>query len=335
MQYGAVAGFGPLIDALVPRLHAAGVHTTGAGIHITAGATGAMHALCTLTLQPGARVLVAEPSYGVESGMFTAHGAHVEGLPCDASGIMPDALDAALRRAAAQFIYLTPTFANPTGVTMPAARRADIADIACRHRILLVEDDVYSPLRYSGPPQQAMHLYAPDHTVYIGSLSKTFAPAIRIGYVVAPAPLQSALTKLKEGIDMQTSTLAQAIAAQFLTTQFDIHLRRLRSRYAARLDAINDALVAEGLSGYTWHRPEGGMFLWLRGPCGFNVDDAWMKRAAAAGVNVMPGHHFYTRPDTGRHTMRLAFAPIPIERIRTGIHRLAKILPQRDAAIAI
>jgi 2-aminoadipate transaminase len=329
LQYGTVAGYRPLIDALVPRLHATGVHTTASGVHITTGATGALHAVCLATITPGSRVLVADPSYGIDT--FTGHGAIVDTIPCDEDGITPDGLDHALRRGPARFVYLTPTFANPTGATMPSARRAAIATIARHHKTLLVEDDTYRDLSYDGRPVPALHAHAPDLTVYIGSLSKTVAPALRIGYAVAPTTMHKAMLAIKERIDMQTSTLTQAVAAAFLTDHYDGHLDHTRPIYAARRDALCDGLST--MDGVRFTPPEGGVFVWVERD-GLVLGDAFTIRAAAAGVVVMPGKHFRNGPRPGVGAMRLAFAGLPVDRIRVGTSRLAGLLDPDGEVIA-
>ncbi len=331
LQYGSVRGFPPLIDALIrPLRRSTGVCATHERVHISTGATGALYTLCAALLDPGDTVLVAEPSYGVESGLFTSFGARVVGVACDQQGILPDALDAALRAGSVRLVYLMATFANPTGATMSTQRRQDLAAVITTHDVLVVEDDAYSRLRYHGHHLRALHHHAPEHTVYIGSLSKILAPAVRIGYTIAPSPVIDAMLRVKPIIDLQTSTLTQALAAVYLSTRPYEQTSRLRPIYAARLQATCHALETNPVPGFWWQRPDGGMFLWLQGPPTFNAA-ATLEQAANAGVLYLPGHHFYTDPQSGANTIRLAFATIAEQRIADGIRRLSVVLARASS----
>jgi DNA-binding transcriptional MocR family regulator len=336
-EYGPIQGFAPLIEALLPRLADAGVDTTPAGVQVTTGATGALHAVCAATIDPGDRILVAEPSHRVDTGFFTGFGAHVVGIESDQDGIVPDALRAALTRAPAAMVYLTPTFANPTGATMPPRRRAEVAAIIASHDTLLVEDDAYSSLRYRGQPLASLHRYAPEHTVYIGTLSTTFAPAARLGYLVAPRALRSAIMRVKSSLDLRTSALTQALATCFLASRsagvahaaghrYDARVETLRLEYSIRLDRLCQELADAAIPGLSWRRPDGGVYLWLRTDPGVRVDHILLQRAVDTGVLFMPGHHFHTSPTAGLDTLRLSVAGVPVERIPEGVARLSYVL---------
>jgi 2-aminoadipate transaminase len=188
----------------------------------------------------------------------------------------------------------------------------------------VVEDDVYTDLRYRGVAQPALSSFAPDNSVYITSLSKTLAPAIRVGITVMPPDLLRTVLALKQGIDMQTSTYCQAIAAEFLGSSAGIaHLAHLVEAYSAKLDALSVALERHFPPGFRWVEPEGGMFMWIEGPPDFDADGL-LARALRQGVAFLPGSAFYA-DDVAEHrnTMRLSFANVPRDDIDRGIAALA------------
>lgn len=323
LQYGMTRGFGPLLEQAHELLLRRGVDRPD-GTHIATGGSGALHNVCLALLEPGDVVLVETPTYAPAVKVFRGHGARVVAVPSDHDGILPDDLDTALVRHDARFVYLLPTFHNPTGATMPATRRRQVADVLRRRDALAVEDDVYTDLRYRGEPVPALSSYAPDHCVYITSLSKTLAPAVRIGITAMAPELLARVLVLKQGIDMQTSTFTQAIAAGFLAGAAGReHLARTVASYGTKLATMAAALDALLPPGFEWQRPDGGMFLWVTGPAGFDAD-AMVDRALDAGVAYLPGSVFHV--DGGRHnTMRLSFAGVPHGDIERGVELLAKL----------
>ncbi|WP_416563959.1 PLP-dependent aminotransferase family protein [Nocardia testacea] len=324
LQYGVTRGFPPMLEQARILLSGRGIDCPMDRLHIATGGSGALHNLCMALLGPGAVVLVEAPTYGPAVKVFRSHGARVREVGSDAEGMLPQALDTALADPDVAFVYLLPTFQNPTGRTMTADRRAAIADIVVRHGALVVEDDVYPDLRYRGTPVPAFWSFAPAHTVYITSLSKTLAPALRIGIEVLPGELVDSVLALKQGIDMQTSAFAQAIAARFLAGAAAAdHLDLLTRSYAAKLAAMTAALARHFPDGYRWTEPEGGMFLWLQGPAGLNTD-ALLGPALESGVAFLPGSAFFVE-ETPCSAMRLSFAGAPVDRIDHGVELLARV----------
>ncbi|MET8876294.1 PLP-dependent aminotransferase family protein [Nocardia sp. NPDC004604] len=323
LQYGLTQGFPPLLEQARMLLSGRGIGCATSRLHIATGGSGALHNVCMALLGPGSVVLVETPTYGPAVKVFRSHGATVVQVECDADGVIPEALDIALAQYDAAFVYLLPTFQNPTGRTMSAARRARVAEVITWHRALVVEDDVYTDLRYRGEPLPALWSFAPDNTVYITSLSKTLAPALRIGIAVLPVDLLEPVLALKQGIDMQTSAFSQAIAAEFLGTPAgDAHLGRLVASYAVKLNTVTNALEKYFPTGFSWSEPAGGMFVWVQGPTDFDAD-AVLPRALAAGVAYLPGSAFFAAADAPRNAIRLSFAGVPEHRIDRGIELLA------------
>ena len=327
LQYGMTRGFAPLLQQADKLLRRRGIHCDPDMPQITTGGSGGLHSACMALLDPGGIVLVETPTYGPAVKTFHAHGATVAEVECDQQGMTPAALDRALSARATAFVYLLPTFQNPTGRTIPAARRAQLAEVILRHDALVIEDDIYTDLRYRGEPVPTFWSFAPENTIYLTSLSKTFAPASRIGIAVPPPQLSEQILALKQCIDMQTSTLAQAIAAEFLSGGYaDAHLARIVGAYSSKLDTLSDALERHLPREFHWVKPDGGMFLWIEGPAEFDAD-LLLDRALGQGVAFLPGSVFY--PGSGpthRNTMRLSFASIAPRDIERGIGRLATLL---------
>ncbi|WP_328389107.1 aminotransferase-like domain-containing protein [Nocardia sp. NBC_00416] len=325
LQYGVTRGFPPLLEQARVLLSGRGIECPPERLHIATGGSGALHNLGMALLEPGAVVLVESPTYGPAVKVFRSHGAAVAEVESDAEGMIPEALDAALaQQPDIALVYLLPTFQNPTGRTMSAARRAHIADVVIGHGALVVEDDVYTDLRYRGEPVPAFWSFAPDNTVYISSLSKTLAPALRIGIEVLPGELVEPVLALKQGIDMQTSAFAQAIAARFLAgSAARNHLELLTKTYAEKLDSMTAALTRHFPQEYRWTEPEGGMFLWVEGPPGLDTD-ALLGPALDSGVAFLPGSAFFA-DEAPSSALRLSFAGVPTDRIDRGIELLARV----------
>lgn len=327
LQYGMTRGFEPLLERLLPVLRRRQVDCPPDQLHIATGGSGALHTVCMVVLDPGDVVLVESPSYGPAVKAFRSHGAVVLDVPCDAHGMLPDALERAIIQHRPALVYLLPTFQNPTGRTMPAARRAEVGAVLCRHGVLAVEDDVYAELRYRGEPQPALWSFAPEHTVYLTSLSKILAPAVRIGAAALPPDLMGPVLAHKQIVDMQTSTLCQAIAAEFLDGPAAEHRDRIVAAYATRLGLLAEALRMHLPADFSWSEPDGGMFLWVEGPPGRFDADALLPHALESGVVYMPGSGFYAQhPENHRNTIRFSFANVAEAQIETGVKLLAGLI---------
>jgi len=201
-----------------------------------------------------------------------------------------------------------PTFQNPTGRTLPMQRRERIAALLTGHDVLLIEDDPYSDLRYDGEPLSSIKSLAPDHVVYIGTLSKVFAPGLRVGFYVPPPFLKDWLVIMKQGVDLHTSTFNQVLAAEYISrNQLEQHLPYIISLYKPRKDAMLQALASSFPADFTWSKPEGGMFVWVEGPPGYDMQ-ALYGRAVKHNVAFVPGKYFFTDASQGMETMRLNFS---------------------------
>lgn len=306
-QYDATEGFGPLREALVGHLAAKSVRATAGEILVATGSQGVLDALGKVLISPGDLVAVEAPTYLGALQAFNPYEPRYVQVATDDDGLIPEALAEVLAAQPVKLVYLVPTFQNPTGRTLPPARRQQVAEIIQRHDVLVVEDDPYSDLRYRGEPVAPLRSLAPAHVVYIGTLSKTFAPGLRLGYCVAPPGLLRWLVIAKQGVDLHTSTYTQALAAEYLAGGFlQRHLPAIIRLYAPRQAAMLTALARYLPPGFAWSRPEGGMFIWVEGPAGFDAEAAsW--RAIERRTAFVPGRYFYVNPDDGLATFRLNF----------------------------
>jgi 2-aminoadipate transaminase len=247
-------------------------------------------------------------------------------MDTDDNGLIPESLDRVLASGKVKFIYLVPTFQNPTGRTIPLERRRQIADIIKKYNALLVEDDPYGALRYRGQAITPIKALAPDNVVYISTLSKVFAPGLRIGFSHAPEQIRKWLVIVKQGIDLHTSTFNQALAAEYITGGFlKRHLPKIIDLYRPKQEAMLTALGRYFPEEFKWSNPEGGMFLWVGGPQGFDMEKLYWK-AVKRNVAFVPGKYFYTSPDEGIETMRLNYTMTDEETIDNSIKILSEVI---------
>lgn len=308
LQYDATEGFGPLREALVPYLASKGVAAEVGNITVFNGSQSVLDILSKIMIDPGDTIAIEAPSYLGAISAFNAYEPSYAQVMTDDDGILPDDLDRVLTEHDVSFVYLIPTFQNPTGRTLPLERRRRIAEIILRHDVLLLEDDPYSALRYTGEDMPPIHSFAPDRVIYTSTFSKILSPGLRIGFTVAPRELARWLVIAKQGVDLHTNTFAQAIAAEYLSGgHLDGFLPRILALYASRRQAMFAALDAWMPPGYQWTEPEGGMFLWVQGPEHVDAVDLY-HRCVSRGVAFVPGKFFYIADIPGAAaTLRLNF----------------------------
>ncbi|TXR52978.1 PLP-dependent aminotransferase family protein [Quadrisphaera setariae] len=329
LQYAPTEGSAELRALLAARTSGRGLATTADDVLITTGSQQALALLSTALLDPGAVVAVEEPTYLAALQGFALAGARVVPVASDDDGVVPASLERVLEEHSPALVYLVPTFANPTGRTLSASRRAEVAALLADRPTWVVEDDPYGELRYRGEALAplASQPALEGRAVYLGSLSKVFAPGLRLGWLRAPRELRARLAVAKQAADLHTSTVDQAAAAAYLTaTDLDAHVAGLRAAYGARRDAALESLPSVLPPGSTWTDPDGGMFVWARLPGG--VDTAALLPAALEhDVAFVPGAPFYAgAPD--RSTLRLSFTTHSPERTREGLSRLGSALGQ-------
>jgi len=308
-QYGPTEGFTPLRRHLADHLNKKkGIQVQPENVFVSSGSQGALDAVGKILISKDDKIGVESPTYLGAIQAFDPYEPDYITLGTDENGLIPESLETVLKKTRLKFVYLVPTFQNPTGRTLTRERREQIAEILVRYDTLLIEDDPYSDLRYDGVPLKPIKTMAPDHVLYIGTLSKIFAPGLRVGFYVPPVLLEDWLVIVKQGVDLHTSTFNQALAAEYLShNHLERHLPYIIALYKPKRDAMLKALADYFPAQFTWSRPQGGMFVWVEGPQGYDMEVLY-QRAVKKNVAFVPGKYFFADSHNGMETMRLNFS---------------------------
>ena len=336
LQYGATEGYQPLREQLAQFMRSKGVNDLAPEqLIVTTGSQQALDLLGKTLISPGDKVIVEGPTFLATIQCFRLYGAELITAPVDGEGVQTEALERLIEEHRPKFVYLIPTFGNPSGALLSAERRLRVLEMAVKHQTLIVEDDPYGDLYFgAAPPPSLLALSAQvpgsrDLLVHCGSLSKVLSPGLRIGWMVGPSELLAKATMCKQFSDAHTSTFAQATAAQYLLAgRMPGTLAKVRKVYAERAQAMGDALRRELGDAVEFVPPQGGLFIWARltGANGKLSDGAELaRRAIENNVAFVPGAPFYANnPDPA--TLRLSFATAGIDKIEEGIARLGASL---------
>ncbi len=335
LQYGATEGYRPLRELIARRMSGGGLTVAVENVLITSGSQQALDLLGKVFLDAGDRVLVESPTYLAALQAWNGYEATYLEAPMDGAGLDPDALGSHLRRVP-KFIYCVPNFQNPTGVTLALDRRHRLVQLAAAHGVPIVEDDPYGALRFEGDPLPSLLALvgASDNgasgrdaggVIHLSTFSKTLAPGLRVGWVVAPAEVIARLALAKQGTDLHTGTLDQCIVHELLAGgQIEAGLGAIVARYRERRDAMLAALTEHFPATARWTHPDGGMFVWVTLPPGADAVEL-LPAAIEQGVAFVPGAAFYPNGG-GERTLRLNFSNASPERITEGIARLGAVL---------
>jgi DNA-binding transcriptional MocR family regulator len=331
LQYGLAEGSPRLRAAIVERMADLEVPTEEGEIVVTTGATQALDLLCNALLDPGDVVLVERPTYVMPLKRFSLAQSRVISIPGDEDGLDPVALEAAVLEHRPKVIYTIPTFQNPSGTTLSVERRQAVAQIAERHGVLVIEDEPYRELYYDGEPAPApIARHARENVIYLGTLAKTVAPGLRVGWVVAPPEIIRVLTPVKQAMDFNTSTIDQAAAAIYLEgVDWARRTSELRAVYAGPMRAMSEGLVEVLPPGSSFTRPRGGIFVWARLPKGWSAS-ALLERAIENGMFFMPGSVFLADVEDDV-SFRLSVSNHSPESISEGMRRLAGAIATQPA----
>ncbi|MBP9954907.1 MAG: PLP-dependent aminotransferase family protein [Ottowia sp.] len=336
LQYGATEGYQPLREQLAQFMQAKGAKdVTADQLIVTTGSQQALDLLGKCLVDPGSKAIVEGPTFLATIQCFRLYGADLASAPIDGDGVQVDELEKLIQQHKPKFVYLIPTFGNPSGAMLSLERRKRVLELAVKYQTLIVEDDPYGDLYFDAPPPPSLLALSEqvpgsrDWLVHCGSLSKVLSPGLRVGWMVAPPELLAKAVMCKQFSDAHTSTFAQATAAQYLAAgRMPATLARVRQVYGARAQAMGDALRSDLGDAIEFVQPQGGLFVWARlTGAGGKVSDgnAFAKKAIEQGVAFVPGAPFYcANPDV--RTLRLSFATADEARIREGIVRLAKAL---------
>ena len=335
LQYGATEGYQPLREQLSAFMGSKGTGVAAGELIVTTGSQQALDLLGKTMISPGDKVIVEGPTFLATIQCFRLYGAELVSAPVDAQGVDTDQLEKLIAEHQPKFVYLIPTFGNPSGALLSLERRKKVLALAVKYNTLVVEDDPYGDLYFGQtPPPSLLALSSTvpgsrDLLAYCGSLSKVLSPGLRVGWMVAPPALLANAVMCKQFSDAHTSTFAQATASQYLKAgRMPATLDNVRQVYAERAQAMGQALHRELGDAVEFTHPEGGLFFWARltGHGGKSSDAGeFAKRAIAQGVAFVPGAPFYAaNPDMA--SFRLSFATVGVEKIQEGVARLGKAL---------
>jgi 2-aminoadipate transaminase len=346
LQYGATEGYDPLREMIARHTARYGVKAKLENVMITSGSQQALDLIGKLLINSGDRVLVEAPTYLGALQAFNVYGAEYVCVPSDNDGLRTEQLEASLRLGP-KFMYVLPNFQNPGGTTLAEGRRHELVLLADRYGIPIIEDDPYGQLRYEGEHLTPLIVldrqnlrrdngYNIGNVIYLSTFSKTLAPGLRLGWIVAPPDVISKLVQLKQGADLHTSTFVQMVAYEVARDNFlDEHIKLIRRVYSERRDVMLEALAKNCPPEVTWTRPQGGLFLWVTLPEGMDCHQVF-EAAIKENVAFVPGDSFYAGngyTEEGRRHFRLNFSNAQPEQIREGIRRLGVAIKKQFAAL--
>ncbi len=335
LQYGATEGYEPLREMIARHTSRYGIKAKPENVLITSGSQQALDLIGKLMINPGDRVLVEAPTYLGALQAFSVYGAEYVAVPSDNDGLRTDQLEGPLR-SGPKFMYVLPNFQNPGGTTLADGRRHELVLLADRYGIPIIEDDPYGQLRYEGEHLTPLIVldrenlrrdggYSIGNVIYLSTFSKTLAPGLRLGWIVAPPQVIAKLVQLKQGADLHTSTFVQMVAYEVARDNFlDEHIKLIRRVYGERREVMLRALEENFPPEVTWTRPQGGLFLWVTLPEGMDCHRLF-EVAIKENVAFVPGDSFYAGEnyaEEARRHFRLNFSNAPPEQMREGIRRL-------------
>jgi len=335
LQYSTTEGYRPLREMIARHTVRYGIEVGPDNILLTTGSQQALDLIGKAFINPGDHILVENPTYLGALQAWNGYQAEYVTIPLDDDGMRTDELEGALR-ISPKFVYVLPNFHNPAGVTLSLERRHKLIEMADHYGIPIIEDDPYGQLRYVG--EHLLPLVVLDNqfqgnngspysgnVIYISTFSKTLAPGIRLGWVIAPVEVIEKLVLAKQGADLHTSTFDQMVAYEVARGGFlDNHVRLIRNVYRERRDAMLSALEKYFPGDVSWTKPQGGLFLWVTLPEHLDADMI-LNDALKEKVAFVPGESFYA-DGSGQNTLRLNFSYVKPERIEEGIKRLGSVL---------
>jgi DNA-binding transcriptional MocR family regulator len=330
LQYGIGQGRPELREQLVEVMHHEGVPAHLDDLVITAGGQQALELIASCFLDPGDVVIAEGPTYVGGIGALSSCQADVRHVPMDAHGMRIDLLEELLAQLAAEgrtatYLYTIPNHQNPGGVCLSVERRHRLAELAEEHDLMIVEDNAYGLLDFEGRTYPSVRSLVPDRTIYISTVSKTFSPGVRTGWIAAPAPVRDKLVLLREAADLCPSSLTQMIVETWFQTQpWREQVKTFREVYREKADAMLHALDEEMPAGVSWTRPSGAFYIWMTVPPGIDTDDLAAK-AIGRRVAFVPGRGFYA-DGSGGDQLRLCYSQPSPTRIREGVTRFAELL---------
>jgi 2-aminoadipate transaminase len=331
LQYGTTEGLTELREQLVARMRRKGIDCDLQNTIITSGSQQGLDLVSKVFIDPRDMVVCGAPTFLGGAGVFASYQAQMEAIPIDGEGMPPDILEDRLwklHRHGRNFkmLYALPTFQNPSGVTTPESRRRKILDICADLDMIIIEDDPYSDIRYSGEEMRPIKSFDKEgRVIYMSTFSKILAPGLRVAWLTSSDDIAAKLVIAKQSTDLCTNTFGQYIANEYLSRGLvDKHIEVIKKIYKGKRDIMLKSMKDSFPEGVRWTRPDGGMFCWVTVPDYIDTPEMFDK-AIANNVAYVPGNAFYTN-DGGHDSMRLNFTHPTDEMIKVGIERLAQVI---------
>ncbi len=325
LQYTLTTGVPQLREALAARLAKDGRPVTAENIQITTGSQQGLDLVGRIFLQPGDYVLTEKPTYLGALQAFNYYQAKYCTVDMDHDGMIIDQVEENLKKYRPKFIYVVPTFQNPSGITMSLSRRKELIRLALEYQIPIIDDNPYGELRYSGEPQPSLCTLGGEAVVQLGTFSKLISPGLRVGWICCPPEPLKMFEKVKQCVDLHSTTFTQYVIYEFLSRGLlENHIELIKEAYSRRRDVMLEAMKEYFPKSITWPHPDGGLFLWVQLPEGTSSAKIF-DEAVEEGVAFVPGQPFH--PDnSGENTLRLNFANANEEKILEGVKRLGRVL---------
>jgi DNA-binding transcriptional MocR family regulator len=323
LTYGDSEGYLPLREAVAERMRRRGCAIDARDVLMLTGSTQGITLVAQSLAEPGDEIVVEAPTYPGALQIFQIHGLRAIAVPVDEHGVRVDHIEAILRTRRPRFIYTMPALHNPTGVTLSEERRERLVVLARRWGVPLVEDDPYGEL--AQPTLAPLIARGADDVIYLSSFSKTIAPSLRLGWMVAPRTIFERLLLRKQSYDMATSMYIQAGVDDFVRTAYDGHVRALRAELAERRAIANAAIVRHWPPALRVDPNADGYYVWASASREIHAR-ALLAGAERRGVSFLFGEPFFAQGG-GDHHFRLALTPVPREAIEDGIARIGALVP--------
>jgi len=339
LQYGTTQGLMELRKSLAERAYKDGIEDVNAdNVIITNGSQQALDMVGKLFLNPGDTALVGLPTYLGGINAFKSYESNLTGIPLDEDGMRMDVLEDTIKEmirddVIPKFIYVVPTFQNPSGVVMPEKRRKELINIAHEYDLVIVEDDPYGKLSYDIDHVRPIKAFDDDgRVIYMSTFSKILAPGFRLAWTIASEELTRKMVICKQALDLCTNTFTQYIANEFTRQgSLDLHILKINEMYEPKRDQMISAIEQYFPEGYTCNKPHGGMFAWVTLPEGIDTETMFLD-AIKHKVAYVHGKAFHV-DGGGERSMRLNFSYSSNDQIEEGIKRLSAVIQERLNAI--
>jgi 2-aminoadipate transaminase len=336
LQYGPTEGMDEVKACIARVMAAEDMEVEPEDVLVTTGGQQVIDLVCKTLIDPGDVIIAEAPTYPGAVPVFISYQADVVQIEMDEHGMRTDVLLAELERLdregrVPKFIYTVPSFQNPAGVTLALERRHELVRIAKERELLVLEDNPYGLLRYSGEPLPTLYaLDGAEYVIYLGTFSKILSPGLRLGWAAAPRPVLDKMNLGKGGVDLCSSSLSQQfVATYFAERDWRAYLRTLVELYRTRRDVMLEALAEHLPPEATWTEPDGGLFIWARLPDYIDTTDL-LARALREHVAFVPGRAAYL-DGRGGSEMRLNFSGVGEDDIREGVRRIGKVVREQVA----